>query len=123
MIRNLTRGRGVSFFDDYAYYPDFIVWLIDDDSQHVVFLDPKGLVRYGPRERRKVKLHADIKQIEQRVRATDPDVHLHAYVLSVTPPEEIGDELRAPEAWERQGVYFLNRSDCLRRIIEDVLSA
>ena len=123
LIRNLTRGRGVSFFDDYAYYPDFIVWLIDDDSQHVVFLDPKGLVRYGPRERRKVKLHADIKQIEQRVRATDPDVHLHAYVLSVTPPEEIGDELRAPEAWERQGVYFLNRSDCLQRIIEDVLSA
>ena len=123
LIRNLTRGRGVSFFDDYAYYPDFIVWLIDDDSQHVVFLDPKGLVRYGPRERRKVKLHTDIKQIEQRAQATDPDMHLHAYVLSVTPPEEIGDELRAPEAWERQGVYFLNRSDCLERIIEDVLSA
>ena len=41
LIRNLSRGRGVSFFDDFAYYPDFIVWLKDDDCQHVVFVDPK----------------------------------------------------------------------------------
>ena len=122
LIRNLTRGRGVSFFDDYAYYPDFIVWLIDDESQHVVFLDPKGLVRYGPKERRKVRLHTDIKEIEARVQATDPDLHLHAYVLSVTPPDLIGDELRPKEAWERQGVYFLNEPDCLKRVIENVLS-
>ena len=123
VIRNLSRGRGVSFFDDYAYYPDFIVWLIDDESQHVVFLDPKGLVRYGPKERRKVRLHADIKQIEERVQVSDPDLHLHAYVLSVTPRDRIGDEPRPQEAWEQQGVYFLNDPDCLKRVIENVLSA
>ena len=43
LIRNLTRGRGMSFFDDCAYYPDFIVWLKDRDNQYVVFLDPKGI--------------------------------------------------------------------------------
>ena len=123
LIRNRSRGGGVSFFDDYTYYPDFIVWLIDDESQHVVFLDPKGLVRYGPKERRKVRLHTDIKEIEARVQATDPDLRLHAYVLSVTPPDRIGDELRPKEAWERQGVYFLNEPDCLKRVIENVLSA
>ena len=63
LIRNQTCGRGVSFFDDYTYYPDFILWLIDDESQHVIFLEPKGLVRYGPKERKKVKLHTEIKQI------------------------------------------------------------
>ena len=123
LIRNRSRGGGVSFFDDYTYYPDFIVWLIDDESQHVVFLDPKGLVRYGPKERRKVRLHTDIKEIEARMQATDPDMRLHAYVLSVTPPDRIGDELRPKEAWEREGVYFLNEPDCLKRVIENVLSA
>ena len=123
LIRHLSRGRGVSFFDDYTYYPDFIVWLIDDDSQHVVFLDPKGLVRYGPKERRKVRLHADIKQVQERVQASDPDLHLHAYVLSVTPPDRIGDELRPQEAWEQQGVYFLDEPHCLKRIIENVLGS
>ena len=29
LIRNLARGSGVSFFDDYTYYPDFIVRLIE----------------------------------------------------------------------------------------------
>ena len=123
LIRNLTRGRGVSFFDDYAYYPDFIVWLIDEQSQHVIFLNPKGLVRYGPKERRKVRLHANIKQIEERVQVSDPDLHLHAYVLSMTPPDQIGDELRPTETWEQQGVYFLNEPDCLKRVFENVLSA
>ena len=121
LIRNLTRGRGVSFFDDHAYYPDFIVWLTDGDSQHVIFLDPKGLVRYGPRERRKVKLHAEIKRIEERVRASDPDLHLHACVLSVTPPDRIGDESRPRDAWERDGVYFLDDADCFPKLIRDAL--
>ena len=123
LIRNRTRGRGVSFFDDYTYYPDFIVWLIDDHEQHVIFLDPKGLVRYGPKEREKVRLHAEIKQIEERVRMSDPDLHLHAYVLSVTAPDKIGDELRPREEWERQGVYFLSEPDCLKQVIGHTLSA
>ena len=122
LIRNLTRRRGVSFFDDYMYYPDFIVWLIDDDSQHVIFLDPKGLVRYGPKEREKVKLHADIKQIEERIQVSDPDLHLHAYVLSVTSPDEIGDDLLGPEEWNRRGVYFLHDRDCLKGVIESALT-
>ena len=42
LIRNLTRGRGVSFFDDHRYFPDFIVWLKDDENQHIVFWTQKG---------------------------------------------------------------------------------
>ena len=117
----MTRGRGVSFFDDYAYYPDFIVWLTVGDDQHVVFLDPKGLVRHGPREREKVRLHRKIKKVERRVRRIDPNLALHAYVLSVTPPEKIGDEPRPKDEWEKRGVYFLEDSDWPRRVIGDVL--
>ena len=122
VIRNLARGRGVSFFDDYTYYPDFIVWLIDSDTQHVIFLDPKGLVRYGPKEREKVKLHTEIKQMEERVRVSDPDLRLHAYVLSVTPPDQIGDKRRPREEWKRQGVYFLSDPDCLKQVIGQALA-
>ena len=92
LIRNLMRVRGVSFFDDCAYYPDFIVWLKDRDNQHVVFLDPKGLGRFGPGERKKVRLHTKIAQIEDLVREDEASLRLHVYVLSVTPPGKIGDE-------------------------------
>ena len=121
LIRNLTRGRGVSFFDDYAYYPDFIVWLKDKTCQHVIFLDPKGLSRYGRREDRKVSLHRDIKQTEAQIRQSDPDVRLHAYVLSVTPPALIDAAIRSREDWKQQGVYFLEEGDCLKQMIEHAL--
>ena len=121
LIRNLTRGRGVSFFDDYHYYPDFIVWLKDGDRQHVVFLDPKGLRRFGDRERRKVELHHGIAEVEDQVRSSDPNLHLRAYVLSVTAPSLIDDSGRSAAEWKRDGVYFLGESDCLSQVIGDAL--
>ena len=120
LIRNRTRGRGVSFFDDCGYYPDFILWLKDDDSQHVVFLDPKGLGYYGPENREKVKLHTGIKDIERSIHERDPNLHLHAYILSVTPPEKTSEQ-RDPKEWEQDGVYFLQDPDCLRRMITHIL--
>lgn len=123
LIRNQTRGRGVSFFDDYEYYPDFIVWLTSGPTQHVVFLDPKGLARFGAKERRKVELHAQMPQIESRIRQQDPNLFLHAYVLSVTPRFKIGDGLRTQKEWERQGVYFLDDPDWPERLFGHVLES
>ncbi len=121
LIRNLTRGRGVSFFDDFGYYPDFIVWLKDGGVQHMLFLDPKGLSRFGLKESEKTKLHSEIKEVEKRVREDDPNLRLHAYVLSVTPPGEIGGELQSKGVWEQKGVYFLSDADCLQKVIENAL--
>ena len=122
LIRNLTRGRGVSFFDDFGYYPDFIVWLKAGTVQHVLFLDPKGLSRYGGRERRKVELHREIREIEARLHEDDPDLNLRAYVLSVTPASQIDDGTRSPNDWNEDGVYFLNEPNCLRHVIEHALN-
>lgn len=123
LIRNLTRGRGVSFFDDFHYYPDFILWLKNDEDQHVVFLDPKGLSRYGRRERNKVRLHTEIRNIENKVREADPGIFLHSYVLSRTNPEDIGEEGRLRADWECEGVYFLERKDCLESVITHALAS
>ena len=121
LIRNRTRGGGVSFFDDFGYYPDFIAWLKDDTSQHVLFLDPKGLSRFGGRERRKVGLHREIREVERHVRATDPSLRLHAYVLSVTPAAQIDDGARSAADWKRDGVYFINERNCMRQVITHAL--
>ena len=121
LIRNETRGRGVSFFDDFGYFPDFIAWLKDDTGQHVLFLDPKGLGRFGGRERRKVQLHHNIAEVERQVRRTDPGLRLHAYVLSTTPAAQIDDGARSAAAWKEDGVYFLNEHDCLKQVIKHAL--
>ena len=121
LIRNQTHGRGISFFDDFHYYPDFMVWLKDGDHQHVVFLDPKGLSRFGGKERRKVRLHHEIAEVEKRVRDTDPNLRLHAYVLSVTAASLIDDGGRSADAWKEDGVYFLDDDDCLKQVVGHAL--
>ena len=79
--------------------------------------DPKGLGRYGAAERSKVALHTTIKKTEAQVRMTDPDLRLHAFVLSVTAPDEIGDEPHTVSEWQDRGVYFLARPDWAQRLI------
>ena len=122
LIRNLSRGRGVSFFDDFGYYPDFIVWLRNDRSQHVVFLDPKGLGRYGRREDEKVRLHHRIKDIEVRIQETEPGLFLHAYVLSTTPAAQIDEGIRSVADWKKRGVYFLDQDGSVKEVIRDALA-
>ena len=63
---------------------------------------------------------SNIREIEKRVRNTDPDLRLGAYVLSVTPVQKIDDGKRSASAWKEDGVYFLNEPDCLKQVIQDV---
>jgi len=125
LIRNLSRGKGVSFFDDFSYYPDFIVWLRRGGEQHILFLDPKGLGRYGRREKEKVFLHQRIKEIEKELRkrrgATKPEIHLHACILSTTPPEQIEEGRFTMAEWREKGVYFLREENSVRDLIADAL--
>ena len=77
--------------------------------------------RFGSKERKKVELHRDIRDVEKRIRETDPEIFLHACVLSVTPAQQIDGEGRSPSEWKDDGVFFLNESDCLKQVIEHVL--
>lgn len=122
LIRNLSRGRGVSFFDDYTYFPDFIVFLRDGGHQHIIFLDPTGLGRFGRREQTRIGLHREIKEVESKIREIDPNLSLHAYILSVTPHNQVGGEVKkSKEQWEQEGVYFLNDSKYMNKVIGDAL--
>ena len=123
LMRNQTGGRGISLFNDVAYYPDFLVWLKDTQSQHLIFLDPKGLSHFGHSEIKKVEMHREIREISKKLGEANPELHLHAYILSVTPPDKIGAQLQSKDKWEEEGVYFLQDAGCLQRVIAHVLES
>ena len=82
LLRNLSRGRGVGFFEAGNFHPDFILWLLADARQEVIFVDPKGIRNLGPTDP-KIQFHETIKEIETRL--GDPDVRLHSFIVSNTP--------------------------------------
>jgi hypothetical protein len=82
VLRNLSRGRGVGFFEGGNFYPDFVVWLVDGDLQRILFVDPKGLVHLYGIDHPKIQFRHKIKDLERRL--GDPNVKLSSFILSVT---------------------------------------
>ena len=82
LLRNLSRGRGVGFFEAGNFHPDFILWLLTGDRQNVIFVDPKGIRNIGPSDP-KIQFYRTIKEIEQRL--GDPAVRLQSFIVSNTP--------------------------------------
>ena len=82
LLRNLSRGRGVGFFEAGNFHPDFILWLLAGDRQNVIFVDPKGIRNLGPSDP-KIQFYRTIKEIEQRL--GDPAVRLQSFIVSNTP--------------------------------------
>lgn len=82
LLRNLSRGRGVGFFEAGNFHPDFITWVVEGAKQHITFVDPKG-IRNLPASDDKIRFCKTIKEIEARL--ADPDVTLSSFIVSNTP--------------------------------------
>jgi hypothetical protein len=82
LLRNLSKGRGVGFFEAGNFHPDFIVWLLLASEQHILFVDPKGIRNIGATDP-KIRFYETVKEIEQRL--GDPSVRLDSFIISNTP--------------------------------------
>jgi hypothetical protein len=83
LLRNLSRGRGIGFFEAGNFYPDFILWLVVNGKQYVNFIDPKGLRNLEGPDDPKIQFHQTIKELELQL--NDPAVVLNSFILSSTP--------------------------------------
>lgn len=81
LLRNLSRGKGVGFFEAGNFHPDFILWMLAGEKQYVTFIEPHGLLHEGPASE-KLLFHERIKEVEKRL--NDPNVILNSFILSWT---------------------------------------
>lgn len=123
LLRNKGLGKGYSFFLDHGgYYPDFILWVLKDTAQHIVFIDPKGLKHIGSNEIQKFDLHRKIKDFEF---GNNPEVQLHSYIWSVTPINEIPNLTRqlTNEDLRSRGIYLKSDgADGIKKMLENALN-
>jgi hypothetical protein len=123
LLRNLSKGRGVGFFEAGNFHPDFMLWLLTGDQQHVVFVDPKGIRNLGPGDP-KIGFHTSIKEIEQRL--ADPRVHLHSFIVSNT--DSVNMQLlwdMSKSEMEKRHILFQaeDAGTYVRRMLESVIPA
>jgi hypothetical protein len=86
LLRNQTGQGAVGVFIDGGFQPDFILWLVRDNKQYVIFVDPKGLRNHTPQSP-KVQFHRSIKEIQATLQTQKPgnaDIQLDAFLISNT---------------------------------------
>ena len=97
-------------FEAGNFYADFILRLRDGDTQHIVFLDPKGIRHSEGWNDSKIMFHKEIKRLEERL--GDPGIHLHFFMLSATAFQDLlhfGEQTKR-EDFDAAGVLFLNET-------------
>jgi len=89
LLRNMSRGRGIGFFEAGNFYPDFILWLIEGKKQYVTFVDPKGIRNLEGPDDPKIRFYKSIKNIEAHPNLSDPNIVLNSFIISNTPFQEV----------------------------------
>ena len=129
VLRNLSRGKGVGFFENSGFYPDFILWVVDGstNSQRIIFVEPHGMLHakaYIHDE--KARLHKLLPQLAKEIgkRGGPKNVVLDSYVVSATTYEDLrtkyDDGTWDKERFAKAHILFQERSkdyDYVERIV------
>ncbi len=93
VLRNLSRGKGVGFFENVGFYPDFILWVLEGQRQRIIFVEPHGMLHA------KAYAHDEKARLHEKLRALGPEiarrsqvpfeVSLDAFIISATPCREL----------------------------------
>ena len=83
-LRNQSRGKGIGFYQNEGFYPDFILWIAEGVKQRIVFIEPHGMMHeaiheYNP----KINLFKRLREISNQ-RFRDKHVDMDAFIISTT---------------------------------------
>jgi len=94
LLRNLSRGKGIGFFENEGFYPDFILWIKEGEAQRIVFVEPHGMrmeKAYWTSD--KARLHERLADLSKTwaARAGLKDVVMDSFIISATPFDTLRD--------------------------------
>lgn len=92
LLRNLTRGKGVGFFESNGFYPDFILWVKSASRQRIIFVEPHGMRHAQAYDHdEKARLHERLPELAEEIseRSGISEVELDSFIVSTTSYEEL----------------------------------
>ena len=123
LLRNRSRGKGIGFYEDGGFFPDFILWIKEKEKQQIIFVEPHGL-RFGMDEYKK-KMHERLKEISEDLARRNPEwkhLRMDCYILSTTKLEKLVElsEYRgqSKQDFEDDNILFLeDNEECIKKIL------
>ena len=103
LLRNLSRGSGIGFFEERGFYPDFILWIMDGQEQRIVFIEPHGMLHANAYQHDdKARLHEEMPRLTEEIGARSKKKHvtLDSYIISATPYDDL--RKRYEGSWDQE---------------------
>ena len=119
----------MGFFEAGNFYPDYILWIDDDQTQYISFIDPNGLMHIRPDDP-KIQFSKTIKELETRFAPTakEKTIVLNSFIMSGTPSSDLRlwwstPKVEATKAYrEARNVCTLDDPECVELMIEKMLT-
>lgn len=88
VLRNQSK-KGLGFFTDgNNFYPDFIVWIVEENKQRIIFVDPKGIRNSKGLNDPKIQFYKVLKEkIQPQVEKAG--IELDSFIISNTKHMEV----------------------------------
>lgn len=126
LLRNRSKGKGIGFFEESGFYPDFILWVTEGDKQRLVFIEPHGmrLEEHPSNPAAKVNLHKRLQTqvADARKKSKNKHLTLDSFIISFTPY----DQLRKQHGtgWDRQkyaDAHIFFEEDADKKYLEAII--
>ena len=117
LLRNQSKGKGVGFFQEAGFFPDFILWLIKDNKQYITFIDPKGILHMNIGDD-KIQFHKKIKEIQSQM--NDDSIIMNSVVLSNTSYDMLRishSDAETKELYNENNVIFQQEENYIQQIL------
>ncbi|EAQ3439619.1 DEAD/DEAH box helicase family protein [Salmonella enterica] len=107
LLRNAdSKAKGLGFATAGNFYPDFLLWLVDDESgkQWLSLIDPKG-IRNLNLDDAKFGLYKEIKELEKKL--SNDKLSLSAFIVSETRFVDLINVSEPKDKIEERNVLFI----------------
>ena len=132
LLRNLSRGTGIGFFEERGFYPDFILWIMYGKKPYIVLVEPHGMLHAGAyKHDEKARLHEALPDLTKGIgaRSKRKGITLDSYIISATSYDDLRKKYD-DGTWNRgkfadAHILFLERSekyDYMKRIFANQLT-
>jgi len=125
VLRNFPK-RGVGFFENVNFFPDFIIWIVYGNVQHLLFVEPHGTVfsKSGFKDE-KIQLCNTIKELQEKLneKKKGTRITLDSFIVSVTEKQSVGGvfDYPADSVYDENHVLFQEDERYIRKMLQTIL--
>jgi hypothetical protein len=124
LLRNQSRGRGLGFYENEGFFPDFILWDVGPTRQRILFIEPHGLQLERLGSDKISGFHTRLQEYvaDGLAGAGRSDIEVDGWIISETPFSELRrqwDMEWSEEAFEERHILFPHGkyADVIRRLL------